>query len=209
MTDKLDDVLDSAIRAEKAQALEKFRMHPLSIPRTDTAAASRMWPVLLRNFALSGVALAVLVLGVILFVPARQQRKRIEVATIQRALQTADSGQTTPASVAPVPSYAFQNRHVALRENGSDMTWTVQRAIVRTQSLDYHERDLNRTVLAALSKVQHAEIESAPSGHASSTELPAKLDDGLDRLVSASTIERALRSADRKAHSSHRLTQLK
>jgi hypothetical protein len=181
MTDKLDQLLNAAVEAEKAEALARFRRAPLSVPRTVVATTSGR-STLFRNFALGGAVAGALALGVILLTPPRNQNPKIEIATVQRALFAAN---------AALPDTAL--RHL---DRHSDMSWTVQRAILRAQQPEYPNRDLSSSVLTALRKAQESEGRSLSSEYAS----PAELDERLERLVSKGTVERALQVADKKAH---------
>ena len=165
MSEEIDGLVDKAIEAEKLRALQRYRLHPISLrPTAPEESAVRWMPLGKHKLASACVALLVLSLLVVLRYERQSSTAGVTSQTIERALSAANTAQQELVS-AGISS-------PGVHEVDSDTVWTIQRAFCRTLLLQYSAQDRGTAVLRAFSNVQApprpavAWAEGAPPGFA-------------------------------------------
>jgi hypothetical protein len=186
----MDERIDRAIEAEKLSALQRYRLHPITLRPTapeESAVRSRAWWMPLGRQRLAGAGAALLVLG--LLVVLRYERHSstpgISRQSIEWVLSAANTAQQGPVSAGISAS--------SVREAASDTAWTIQRVLYRMQLLQYSAHHQGAAVLQALSNV-HAQprpaaawVEGPPPG----------FEQRMEQLVSSNAVERVLSGLQR------------
>ncbi|MGD0501086.1 MAG: hypothetical protein ABSC23_21970 [Bryobacteraceae bacterium] len=151
MTDERDELVDRAIEAEKLSALQRYRLHPVSLRPTvpvESAVSWRAgWTPLGRN-TLARACAALLVVSLLVIMRDERQSSTLGVTrqTIERALSAANAARQEAAPGGDPSS--------GVHDAGSDTAWTTQRAFYRTQLHRYSAQGWGVAVLRTFSKLQ-------------------------------------------------------
>jgi len=190
MSDEMDERIDRAIEAEKLSALQRYRLHPITLPPTapeESAVRSHAWWMPLGKYRLTGAGAVLLVLSLLVVLRYERQSSTpgITSQTIERVLSAANTAQQGPVSAGISSS--------GVHEADSDTAWTIQRVFCRMQLLQYSAQDRGAAVLQAFSNVQApprpaaAWVEGPPLG----------FDQRMEQLVSSNAVARVLSGLQR------------
>ena len=190
MSDEMDGLVDKAIEAEKLRALQRFRLHPISLrptaPEESAVRSHAGWmPLGKHRLAYAGAVLLVLSLLVVLRYERQSSTAGVTSQTIERALSAANTAQQELVSAGISSS--------GVHEVDPDTAWTIQRAFCRTLLLQYSAQDRGAAVLRAFSNVQAPPRPAAAWAEGP----PPGFDQRIEQLASTNAVGRVLSGLQR------------
>jgi hypothetical protein len=190
MSDETDELVDRIIETEKQQALQHFRLHPITlgseIPGRKTVR-SHVAGLAHRRYWVSCTAMALLTLTVVFVWHYKKGNSGFGVDSrpIEQTLASISKSQRGPWRVDMSASNYDRS--------SSDIAWNIQAAVCRLQIQQYASQDLDVAVLKTLSRVNSATGPSTEWGGENLRELDQKI----GRLTSTNALENVLAKSRR------------